>query len=207
MAEMDDQEKLLLQVKDTSEIMIDLAYSSLIFHDKELANEVLQLNDYVKDLNGRLEEIVVEQVSLDKDFDRAITYIRLSRAMEDIGDSAEKIADVVLRDITVHPVLAESILESGTSIAREVISPKSVLAGKPLRETSLATDTGWFVIVVKRGPKRIIGPDGETILEPGDIIFSRGPIESRGHLCRLCHGKTKQIQFVPDPSGDPDITC
>ncbi len=39
MAEMDDQEELLLQVKDTSEIMIDLAYSSLIFHDKELAEE------------------------------------------------------------------------------------------------------------------------------------------------------------------------
>ena len=207
MTEIDDQEKLLLQVKDTSEIMIDLAYSSLIFHDRELADEVLQLNEYVKDLNSQLEQIVVERVSQNKDFDRAITYIRLSRAMEDIGDSAEKIADVVLRDIKVHPVLAESILESGTSIAREVIHKKSVLAGKHLRETSLATDTGWFAIVVKRGSKWIIGPDGETVLEPGDIIFARGPLESRGHLCRLCRGKTKQIQFVPDPSSDPDITC
>jgi uncharacterized protein with PhoU and TrkA domain len=204
---MDDLEKLLLQVKDTSEIMIDLAYSSLIFHDRELADEVLLLNDHVKDLNSRLEEKVVERVTQDKDLDRAITYIRLSRAMEDIGDSAEKIADVVLRDIKVHPVLAESILESGTSIAREVISPESVLSGKHLRETSLATDTGWFVIVVKRGPKWIIGPDGETVLEAGDIIFARGPLESRGHLCRLCRGKTQQVQFVPDPKGDPDITC
>lgn len=207
MNEIDDQEKLLLQVKDTSEIMIDMAYSSLIFHDRELANEVLQLNEYVKDLNSQLEQIVVERVSQNKDFDRAITYIRLSRAMEDIGDSAEKIADVVLRDIKVHPVLAESILESGTSIAREIIHKKSVLAGKRLRETSLATDTGWFAIVVKRGPKWIIGPDGETVLKQGDIMFARGPLESRGHLCRLCHGKTKQVQFVPDPSSDPDITC
>jgi uncharacterized protein with PhoU and TrkA domain len=207
MAEVDQQEKLLLQVKDTSEIMIDLAYSSLIFHDKELANEVLLLNDFVKDLNSRLEEIVIERVSRDKDFDRAITYIRLSRAMEDIGDSAEKIADVVLRDISVHPVLAESILESGTSIAREIIDKKSVLVGKPLKETSLATDTGWFAIVVKRGPKWIIGPDGETVLQTGDIIFARGPIESRGHLCRLARGKTQQVQFVPDPSRDPDVTC
>ncbi len=204
---MDDLEKLLLQVKDTSEIMIDLAYTSLIFHDKELANEVLLLNEYVKDLNGRLEEMVIERVSREKDLDRAITYIRLSRAMEDIGDSAEKIADVVLRDIRVHPVLAESILESGTSIAREVIEGSSVLVGQRLRDASLATDTGWFVIVVKRGERWIIGPDGETVLETGDTIFARGPMESRGHLCRLCHGKTEQIQFVPDSSGDPDITC
>ncbi len=207
MVEMDDQEELLLQVKDTSEIMIDLAYSSLIFHDKELADEVLLLNEFVKDLNGRLEEMVIERVSQDKDFDRAITYIRLSRAMEDIGDSAEKIADVVLRDIRVHPVLAESILESGTSIARETITAESILAGSRLRETSLATDTGWFLLVVKRGDRFIIGPDGETVLEAGDIIFARGPIESRGHLCRLCRGKTQQVQFIPDPDGGPDIAC
>lgn len=204
---MDEVESLLLQVKDTSEIMLDLAYSSLIFHDRELADEVLLLADHVKGLNGSLEEQVVERVSKDQQFDQAITYIRLSRAMEDIADAAEKIADVVLRDITVHPVLAESILESGTSIAREVIMGESILSGKRLRDTSLATDTGWFAIVVKRGSKWIIGPDGETVLEPGDIIFARGPLESRGHLCRLCRGKTQQIQFVPDPGGDPDITC
>jgi uncharacterized protein with PhoU and TrkA domain len=207
MVDMDDQEDLLLQVKDTSEIMLDLAYSSLIFHDRELAEEVLLLNDHVKELNSRLEEMVIEGVSKDRDLDRAITYIRLSRAMEDIGDSAEKIADVVLRDISVHPVLAESILESGTSIAREVITDESVLAGKRLRETSLATDTGWFLLVVKRGERWIIGPDGETVLEPEDIIFARGPLESRGHLCRLCRGKVQQVQFVPDPDGGPDIVC
>jgi len=204
---MDETEKLLLQVKDTSEIMLDLAYSSLIFSDREIADEVLLLADYVKELNSQLEEVVIERVSRDKDLNRAITYIRLSRAMEDIADSAEKIADVVLRDIKVHPVLAESILESGTSIAREVIMPGSVLAGTRLRETSLATDTGWFVIVVKRGEKWIIGPDGEAVLEPGDTIFARGPLESRGHLCRLCRGKTQQVQFVPDPTGEPDLRC
>ena len=202
---MDEADELFLQVKDTSEILIDLAYSSLIFMDRELAEEVLLLTNHVKDLNSRLEELVIGRVS--QDLDRAITLIRLSRAAEDIADSAEKIADVVLRDIKVHPVLAESILESDTSIAREVIQAKSVLVGKPLRDTSLATATGWFIIVVKRGDRWIIGPDGETALKAGDIIFARGPLESRGHLCRLSRGKTSRVQFVPDPSGDPDISC
>lgn len=202
---MDEADELFLQVKDTSEILIDLAYSSLIFMDRELAEEVLLLTNHVKDLNSRLEELLIGRVS--QDLDRAITLIRLSRAAEDIADSAEKIADVVLRDIKVHPVLAESILESDTSIAREVIQAKSVLVGKPLRDTSLATATGWFIIVVKRGDRWIIGPDGETALKAGDIIFARGPLESRGHLCRLSRGKTSRVQFVPDPSGDPDISC
>ena len=204
---MDEADELFLQVKDTSEILIDLAYSSLIFMDRELAEEVLLLTNHVKDLNSRLEELVIGRVSHDRDLDRAVTLIRLSRAAEDIADSAEKIADVVLRDINVHPVLAESILESDTSIAKEVIQANSVLVGKPLKETSLATATGWFIIVVKRGDKWIIGPDGETALKAGDIIFARGPLESRGHLCRLSRGKTSRVQFVPDPNGDPDISC
>ncbi len=204
---MDEADELFLKVKDTSEILIDLAYSSLIFMDRELAEEVLLLTNHVKDLNSRLEEMVIGRVSHDRDLDRAVTLIRLSRAAEDIADSAEKIADVVLRDINVHPVLAESILESDTSIAKEGIQANSVLVGKPLKETSLATATGWFIIVVKRGNKWIIGPDGETALKAGDIIFARGPLESRGHLCRLSRGKTSRVQFVPDPSGDPDISC
>jgi len=204
---LDEADELFLKVKDTSEILIDLAYSSLIFMDRELAEEVLLLTNHVKDLNGRLEELVIGRVTHDRDLDRAITLIRLSRAAEDIADSAEKIADVVIRDINVHPVLAESILESDTSIAREVIMTKSVLVGKPLKETSLATATGWFIIVLKRGDKWIIGPDGETVLKVGDIIFARGPLESRGHLCKVSRGKTSQVQFVPDPSGDPDISC
>jgi len=204
---MDEADELILQVKDTSEIMIDLAYTSLIFHDKEMADEVLLLTDFVKDLNGRLEELVIQRSSDDKSFDRALTLIRLSQAMEKIADAAESIADVVLRDISVHPVLAESILESETSIAREVVTRKSVLAGERLRDSSLATDTGWFIIVIKRGDRWIIGPDGDPVLEPEDIIYARGPLESRGHLCRLCRGKTTHVQFVPDPDRGPDITC
>lgn len=204
---MDEADRLLLKVKDTSEIMIDLAYSSLIFNDHEIAGEVSLLADYVGDLHERLQEVVLERASQDKNYDRAITFIRLARAMEDIADSAENIAEVVQRNIEVHPVLAESILESETAIAREAVKRNSVLAGTTLRELSLASDTGWFIIVIKRGRKWVIGPDGDTILKAGDTIFARGPIESRGHLCRLCRGKTKQVQFVPDPSGEPDLTC
>jgi uncharacterized protein with PhoU and TrkA domain len=198
---------LLLEVKDTSEIMIDLAYSSLIFNDKEIADEVSLLRDYVDDLVDGLQSIVLERASHDKNFDRAITFINLARSMENIADAADAIADVVERQLAVHPVLAQSILESDTAIAKEQVGPRSVLAGRMLKDLRLATDTGWFVIVLKRGDRWIIGPDGQTVVEPGDVLFARGPLESRGHLCRLAKGKTKKIQFLPKPRGPPDVTC
>jgi uncharacterized protein with PhoU and TrkA domain len=33
----------LIQMKDISELMIDLAYSAALFHNKELAEEVMEL--------------------------------------------------------------------------------------------------------------------------------------------------------------------
>lgn len=40
----------LIQMKDISELMIDLAYSSALFNNKELAEEVMALESKVDDL-------------------------------------------------------------------------------------------------------------------------------------------------------------
>ena len=42
--------ELLTEMKDTSELMIDLAYSAALFHSKELAEEVLELESYIDTL-------------------------------------------------------------------------------------------------------------------------------------------------------------
>ena len=51
---------LLVEMKDLSELMIDLAYSAALFHSKELAEEVLELEKrvdtltYILDMNAML---------------------------------------------------------------------------------------------------------------------------------------------------------
>ncbi|MEM3055426.1 MAG: PhoU domain-containing protein, partial [Candidatus Bathyarchaeia archaeon] len=49
----------LAELKDTSELMIDLAYSSLLLNSKELAEEVQKLEEYVDKLHTDFELLVL----------------------------------------------------------------------------------------------------------------------------------------------------
>ncbi|MCK4482707.1 potassium channel protein, partial [Candidatus Bathyarchaeota archaeon] len=52
--------ELFLEMKNLSELMIDLAYSAALFNDKELAEDVLELENRVDTLTYLLEmEIMI----------------------------------------------------------------------------------------------------------------------------------------------------
>jgi uncharacterized protein with PhoU and TrkA domain len=50
---------MLLELKDTSEFMIDLAYSSLIYNNKEIAEEVEELERKMDVLSEDIQEAIV----------------------------------------------------------------------------------------------------------------------------------------------------
>jgi uncharacterized protein with PhoU and TrkA domain len=50
----------LVELKDTSELMIDLAYSSLLLKNRELAEEVQRLEEHVDKLHTDFELLVLQ---------------------------------------------------------------------------------------------------------------------------------------------------
>ena len=55
MSEKEAQE-MLLELKEKAELMVDLAYSSIIYNNKELAEEVYELENLVDELNEELKK-------------------------------------------------------------------------------------------------------------------------------------------------------
>ncbi len=45
---------IFVEMKNTAELMVDLAYSSLLFNEEEMAEEVLELEEYLDLLNYHL---------------------------------------------------------------------------------------------------------------------------------------------------------
>ena len=92
----------LTEMKDVSEIMIDLAYSSALFNSHELAEEVMELEkrvdylDYIIDMNIMLAARDAE----DAEHLTAVTTV--AAATNKISDAAADIADIVLKDIGIH---------------------------------------------------------------------------------------------------------
>ena len=182
-------EAMFLELKDTSEMMVDLAYSSLLYDNVEIAEEVLSLYDRMEELSERIQdEIVQVSRSMPDEVARAVVTTRLMDSILEIADAARSIADVVVRGLAEHPVLALSIRDSDTTMCLAKVGTESILAGKTLGEHSLATNTGMFVLAVRREDDYIFGPGWDTRLEAGDILSARGPEDAVSYFKDIVDG-------------------
>ena len=85
----------LVVLKDTSELMIDLAYSSLFLNSRSLAEEVEALENYMDDLHTDFERLVLSSGFTPEESKDFLGLIRLGVVTEQIADAAMEIADVV----------------------------------------------------------------------------------------------------------------
>ena len=183
----------LIEMKNISELMIDLAYSSLIYNNKEIAEEVKYLEDKIDESYNHIIDESIKQAVEEGYPEEAGVMIRLATSIEAISDSAAQIADVVLRNIKPHPIIRESIKECDITIVLGVVERNSILANRTLGELNLASETGMWVIAIKRGNKWIFGPTENTKILAGDKLIAKGPIEGVKHFKRLCSGADKKL--------------
>jgi uncharacterized protein with PhoU and TrkA domain len=178
-------EEQFLELKDTSELMIDLAYSALLYDNEEIAKEVMLLEDVVDKLNYNIQRSAFMVSLEDKNVDKAMAMIRLASSIEAIADAAMEIADVVLRDIEPHPIFKMSVMDSDVIITKTQVVKNSALTDKTLGELRVMSDTGMWVIAAKRGKQWIYGPDENTLIKEGDVLFARGPVEGEKEFLKL----------------------
>lgn len=188
-----DLEDLILEVKDKSELMIDLAYSSLLYDNRRIAEEVYDLEEYIDSLHQTTYRLILNKLKQNEiDVDEALVLLRLVDSGEQIADAAQEIADVELRDIELHPIIKKSVRESDTVFTRVEVSSDSLLCNKTLGELKLASETGMFVIAIRRGNKWIYGPDEDAKILPGDVLFAKGPADGEKELIDLASGERKK---------------
>jgi uncharacterized protein with PhoU and TrkA domain len=176
--------KRFVELKDTSELMIDLAYSSLLYDNRELAEEVYKLEEYVDKLHTEFELCVLSS-SFKKDEVRGfLGLIRLGVAAEKISDAAAEIAEVVLRGLESHPILKSTIEEAQETITHVCVTANSPLANKTIREAHIPEETGMWVLAIRKGEK-CIRPKPDSKIEVGDILIASGYAEGAEDLKRL----------------------
>jgi uncharacterized protein with PhoU and TrkA domain len=74
-----------------------------------------------------------------------------------------------------HPVIAEAIFASDEVAVESVVEPGSRAESSSLRELSLETEAGMFVLAVQRGRRWIYRPRPRFELDAGDRVISIGP--------------------------------
>jgi uncharacterized protein with PhoU and TrkA domain len=178
----------LAELKDTSELMIDLAYSSLLLNNRHLAEEVQALEERMDDLHTKFEQLVLSSGFKPEESKDFLGLIRLGVATEQIADAGAEIAEVVLRGLKPHRILELVIEEAEETVVRVQVSPNSPLVGKTLRQAQIHEETGMWILAIRRG-RVWLRPKPSTIIEQNDILIASGYAEGEEDLEKLASPK------------------
>ncbi len=179
-----------VELKDTSELMINLAYSSILLNSRELADEVQRLEEYVDQLHTDFELLALTSDFKKEEASGFLGLIRLGVATEKIADAAAEMAEVVLRSNEPHPVLKLTIKEAEETVTQACVTSDSPLVNKTLKEARVHEETGMWVLIIKRGDK-VLRPKPDSKIEAGDILIASGYAEGVDALKKIASPKER----------------
>ena len=180
---------LIIQMKNTSELAVGLAYSAVLFHSEDIAYEVQLLENQMDNMKNQLESLILESAKLVKDTNCLRGLLSLGISSEIISDAAYEIADIVLRNIELHPVFVLAVRESDEVISLVDVKKSSDVAKKTLGSLKLETETGMFVLAIRRKDRWIYHPDSKTVIDAGDSLIVKGTESGEKLLIGMCSKK------------------
>jgi uncharacterized protein with PhoU and TrkA domain len=186
---------LLLEMKNLSELIIDLAYSAALFNDKELAEIVLALESRIDTLAYLLDiEVMVASRGDPKDAEALIGVSKVASATDKISDAAADIAAIVTRNIVVHPIVGAMFEKVEERLMKATVKKESVLAGKQIDKLDLAAKMGVDIIAIRRNESWLIDPKKKERILGGDILITRGNPDGIKEFKEVAEGKLVDIE-------------
>jgi len=177
---------MIVEMKNMSELSVGLAYSALLFDNKDIALEVKALEGELDAMKNELQHWVLETAKHVPDVNQLRGLLHLAHATESISDAAYTIADTVLRGIELHPVVTLAIRQSDEVITKLVVQTCSPIVGKTFGQLKLETETGMYMMAIKRGDKWVYRPNKRTVIQGGDILITRGSRTGEDALFEMC---------------------
>lgn len=178
---MDEEPKtvkeLLIEAKDASELMVDLAYAAVFFNEEKLAREVERLEERSREALRRLRMVAMLAARSHEDAEGMAGVLWIADAIEQIGDAASDIARVVAARLGIPDQLRPDLRHADEMTARVKVRPESQVIGQTLRDLSLPTETGMWVMVIRSGIDWRFDPGPDDVVSDGDVLLVRGPEE------------------------------
>ena len=176
---------VLVEMKNISEVALGLAYSALVLRDVGLAAEVNHLEDRLDEMKERLELWVLRASQERVDPAPLRGLLHLAQAAEEIGDAAQQMVWLVEEGEELHPILAIALGDADEVVVRVPIAAGSPADGKSLRELNLETETGFYLLAIRRGGRYLYRPQRTVVLQAGDELIATGPDEGHPLLAQL----------------------
>lgn len=166
----------IVDLKNVSELAVGLAYSAALFDSDNLAVAVRDLETRSDALRERLEAwIVSEEGQAAAAPAERQGLFHLAVATEIISDAALDIAEVVFRDVELHPVYGQAIRESNQVITSVSVGDDSDLVGRTITAFEHDLEAGTIALALRRDGDWLFDPAETTELAVGDTLVLAGP--------------------------------
>ena len=166
---------LVADMKDTSELMVDLAYSAVLYENRELAKEVLDLEERMNVLRYHAHIALTLAARKPREAEQLVGVFQIVGAAEKIANAADDIATVLTQEVGLPDEFRSALPEAKEVVFRAEVDEESELGGRTLGDLDLETNTGVHLFAIRRDTDWIFAPGRDTQVLRGDVVFGEGP--------------------------------
>lgn len=182
---------MLAEAKDTSEIMVDLAYAAVYFNDPGMATEVSQLEERMNDLVQDMRAVSTLAVRRPAEAEGMASVLQVISAIESIANTAVDVTRIVTHRLGIPQELIADLSNAEEVSHRVWIREGSHMAHRPLKDLEMTVQCGMRVVAIRRERSWMIDEvDGDLVLMPGDVLFLRGAPAGIARLHELAAAPT-----------------
>ncbi|QCW04657.1 potassium channel family protein [Natrinema pallidum] len=193
---------VLVEMKDTAELLIDLSYSAVLHQSEQLATEVLRLEERMDVLEMRARMSLLMAARKPADAEQLAPVLGIVGAADGISDAAGDIAKIVLEDMGLPEAMRAALPDAAEALLRGVVAVDSAYAGRTLQDIDLESVTGVRVIALRRGSDWLLNPGPTTRIEADDVALLRGPESAIGDVCAELTGEAYEAPTAETPDID-----
>ena len=193
---------MLREAKDTSELMVDLAYAALFYNSEDISEEVFRLEERLNVLVFDMRTLAILAARSPADAEQMAGILQVVQDIEKIGNAANDIAKIVVKRLGIPRELLQDIPDAEETPTRVRIHAGSQLDGRSLDAADLPTETGMRPIAVRSDDEWNFDPEPEDILRAGDVLFMQGPPEGVAEVREMAGAAVAVHATHAEPAGE-----
>jgi uncharacterized protein with PhoU and TrkA domain len=167
----------IVQIRDVNELMLDFAYSSILFSEEHFGEEVLELMKTMEELifSGR---VAVMLSARGMEETKSLTgVLQFFDSSMQIGTVAVDLAKIELADIGLPRAFIQTLHFVEETLTGVIVPSDSKAVSTNVDD--IEKNTGMRLIAIKkRSGQWIFDPSDTIVIKDNDKLFAKGPFEA-----------------------------
>ncbi|MDR3282938.1 MAG: potassium transporter TrkA [Candidatus Methanoplasma sp.] len=186
--------EILTEMKDTSEVIVDLAYAALMYNSEDMAIKVRELEETMDELKYAIRFKALMSSRTKEDARQLSGLLQVASSADLISDAAADIVQLLDVPLEKRPFVSAMLYESDEKIRAAKVSSSSGMVGHTIGQLAVEACTGCRIIALKNRQGWIYDPEGDVKIRAGDDIIMRGTEDGYSRLTEFASG-TIQWEF------------